>query len=155
MAASIGQTDNHSIDGLEGWLHTRPGEYCLIRTSAAETGGAYSVVEIVSQPGDGTPVHMHHKEDEYFFLLEGTARFQSGDQIFDVAAGGSVSAPRNIPHAWCNPSNTPFRMVAIATPGGCEEALRIIAKGGEIDVAALAERFQVDVIGPPMLSGQS
>jgi len=48
------QSTNHENDGE--WLQTRPGERCLIRVSAAATNGAYSLVEIVADPGDGTPV---------------------------------------------------------------------------------------------------
>jgi mannose-6-phosphate isomerase-like protein (cupin superfamily) len=135
------------------WLQTRRGERCLIRTSAADTNGAVSVVEIISQLGDGTPVHIHCREDEHFIILEGTARFLYGDKTFDVAAGSSVSASKNVPHAWCNPFNSPFRMLAIPSPGGCEEALRLIAKGDATDLPALAKRFQIEVIGPPMLAG--
>jgi mannose-6-phosphate isomerase-like protein (cupin superfamily) len=137
------------------WLQTRPGERCRIRTSAADTNGAFSVVEIISQPGDGTPVHIHRNEDEHFIILEGTARFLYGEKIFDAPAGTSVSASRNIPHAWCNPFNAPFRMVAIAAPGGCEEALRVIARGGDTDLLALAARLGVEVVGPPMLAPRS
>ena len=146
--------DSVQQDGNAEWLQTRPGERCLIRASAADTNGAFSVVEIISQPGDGTPIHIHRNEDEHFIILEGTARFLYGDKTFDAAAGSSVSASRNIPHAWCNPFNSPFRMLAIASPGGCEEALRVIAKGGDTDLQALAERLRIEVVGPPMLPSQ-
>jgi mannose-6-phosphate isomerase-like protein (cupin superfamily) len=139
-------------DDREEWLQTRPGERCLIRTSAADTRGDFSVVEIISQPGDGTPVHIHRNEDEHFIILEGAVRFRYGDKTFDAAAGTSVSGLRNIPHAWCNPFSSPFRMVVVASPGGCEEALRVIAKGGDVDKLALAARFRIEVVGPPMLS---
>jgi quercetin dioxygenase-like cupin family protein len=143
--ASLGHDRN------EEWLQTRPGERCLIHTSAADTGGAFAVVEIISQPGDGTPVHIHRNEDEHFIILEGKARFLYGDRVFDAPAGTSVSASKNIPHAWCNPFDAPFRMLAVASPGGCEDALRVIAKGGDVDLQALAERLGVEIVGPPML----
>jgi mannose-6-phosphate isomerase-like protein (cupin superfamily) len=130
------------------WLQTRPGERCLIRVPAADTNGAYSFVEIVSDPGDGTPLHVHRNEDEYLVVLEGTARVAVGDKIFDAAAGTMVTLPRNIPHAWGNRSDLRLRIAGICYPGGVEEALRIIAGGGLIDVAALAERFGVVALGP-------
>jgi mannose-6-phosphate isomerase-like protein (cupin superfamily) len=133
-------------------LHTRPGERCLIRTPAAATNGAYSAVEIITDPGDGTSVHVHHKEDEHFIILEGTLRILYGDKTFDAAAGASVTLTRDIPHAWCNPFDAPCRMLVVVTPGGCEEALEVIARGGDIDFAALTEKLGVDVIGPPMLA---
>jgi mannose-6-phosphate isomerase-like protein (cupin superfamily) len=134
------------------WLQTRPGERCLIRTPSADTNGAFSVVEIISQPGDGTPIHLHRKEDEHFIILEGTARILYGGKIIDAAAGTSVSASKNIPHAWCNPFDTPFRMLVIVSPGGFEELLRIIAKESDVDLPALAARFEIEALGPPMLS---
>ena len=60
------------------WLQTRSDERCLIRVAAAETSGAYSVVEIVSQPGDSTTMHVHQNEDEHFLILEGTVRIDPG-----------------------------------------------------------------------------
>ena len=111
------------------WLQTRPAERCLIRISAADTNGAYSVVEIVSDHGDGTPIHIHQNEDEHFVILEGTARIASGDKTFDAAAGTAITLSKGVPHAWCNPSDSPLRMVVIVSPGGCEEILRFIAKG--------------------------
>ena len=130
-------------------MQTRAGERCLIRVPAADTNGAYSLVEIVSEPGDGTPLHVHQNEDEHLFVLEGTGRFAIGDKIFDAEAGTMVTLPRNIPHAWGNRSSSRLRIAGIAYPGGVEEALRIIAGGGVlIDVPALAERFGVIVLGP-------
>src|ERR1700722_7194243 len=79
------------------WLQTRPGERCLIRVAAAETNGAYSVVEILSHPGDSTPVHVHQNEDEHFLILEGTARIVRGDETFDAPIGTAITLPRHIP----------------------------------------------------------
>jgi mannose-6-phosphate isomerase-like protein (cupin superfamily) len=84
------------------WLQTRPAERCLIRISAADTNGAYSVVEIVSDPDDGTPVHIHQHEDEHFIIPGGTARIASGDKTFDAAAGTALTLSKGIPHAWSN-----------------------------------------------------
>ena len=130
------------------WLQTRPGERCLIRMSAADTNGAYSLVEIVSETGDGTPLHVHQKEDEHLLVLEGTARFAIGDKIFDADAGVMVTLPRDIPHAWGNRSGSRLRIAATACPGGVEEVLRIIAGDVGIDIPALAERFGVVALGP-------
>ena len=124
-------------------MQTRPGERCLIRVPAADTNGAYSLVEIVSEPGDGTPLHVHQNEDEHLFVFEGTGRFAIGDKIFDAEAGTMVTLPRNIAHAWGNRANSRLRIAGIAYPGGVEEILHIIAGGGAIDISALAERFGV------------
>jgi mannose-6-phosphate isomerase-like protein (cupin superfamily) len=107
----------------------------------ADTSSAYPLVEIVSDPGDGTSLHVHQNEDEHIFVLEGTAHFAFGDKIFDAEAGTLLTLSRIVPHAWGNRSCSRLRIAVIAYPGGVEEALRIIARGGETDLPALAERF--------------
>jgi mannose-6-phosphate isomerase-like protein (cupin superfamily) len=131
------------------WLETRPGERCLIRVSAKDTHGLYSLVEIVSDPGDGTPMHTHEREDEHFAVLEGTARVAYGDKVFDIQAGGDVMTLRKgIPHAWGNRSSAQLRIAVLASPGGIEEILELIAKASPADALALSERFHVRIIGP-------
>jgi quercetin dioxygenase-like cupin family protein len=127
QSSSRNQTPTGESNGE--WLQTRPGERCLIRVSAADTNGAYSVVEIVAEPGDSTPIHVHQNEDEHFLILEGAARIAYGDKTFDAAAGEISSLSKGVPHAWGNASASPLRMLVMVSPGGCEEALRIIAKG--------------------------
>ena len=148
MNHSASSTSLPNRNEQANWLQTRPGERCLIRVPAADTNGAYSLVEVVSDPGDATPLHVHENEDEYLFVLEGTARFALGDKIFDAEAGTMVTLPKRIPHAWGNRSGSRLRGAGICCPGGVEEALRIIAGGGVIDVPAVAERFGVSVLGP-------
>ena len=146
MSRSI--SSNSLPDRNANWLQTRPGERCLIRVPAADTNGVYSFVEIVSDPGDGTPLHVHQNEDEYLFVLEGTARCALGDKIFDAEAGTMVMLPKDIPHAWGNRSTSKLRMVFICYRGGVEEAMCIIAEGNVTDLPALAARLGVTVLGP-------
>jgi mannose-6-phosphate isomerase-like protein (cupin superfamily) len=153
VATSTTEPEAQSINDKDKsrWLQTRPGERCRIRISAADTNGAYSVVEIVSDPRDGTPKHIHQNEDEHFIILEGTARIVSGDKTFDAAAGTAVTLSKGVPHAWCNLSGSPLRMAVIVSPGGIEDILPLIAKGGDVDIKALSEKFGVRNVGP-MLS---
>jgi mannose-6-phosphate isomerase-like protein (cupin superfamily) len=59
--------------------------------AAEATNGAYSVVEILSHPGDSTPLQVDQNEDEYFLVLEGTGRIVRGDETFDAAAGTTIA----------------------------------------------------------------
>jgi mannose-6-phosphate isomerase-like protein (cupin superfamily) len=88
--------------------------------AAAETNGAYSVVEILSHPGDSTPMHVHQNEDEHFLVLEETARVVRGNDTFDAPAGTTVALPRHIPHAWGSAATSTLRMVVTCWPGGVE-----------------------------------
>ena len=69
-------TGNPLIDNelSGGWLQSRPGERFSIRVPASATNGSYSVTEILSSPGDSTPVHLHENEDEHMLVVEGTTR---------------------------------------------------------------------------------
>lgn len=133
-------------------MQARLGERFSIRIPALATDGCYSVTEILSSPGDSTPVHLHEKEDEQILVVEGTACILHGDKTFDATAGTMVSLTRGIPHAWGNPTDTPMRLVTMATPGGVEEVLRLIATSGDqLDLVALANKYAVRIIGPPLL----
>ena len=148
MTQSVSQDFLPSRNDSEEWLRTRSGEYCLIRLSAADTNGVYSLVEIVSSPGDGTPLHVHENEDEHIIVLEGTARIAYGDKVFDAEAGKAVTLLRKIPHAWGNRSNSQLRIAVVTFPGGVEEILRLIARSDEADLLVLVERFGVRPVGP-------
>src|SRR5258708_22599064 len=104
--------------------------------------------KLFSSPGDSTPMHIHRNEDEHLLVLEGTAHIALGDKTFDAAAGTAIFLPRNVPHAWGNASNSPLRILGVCTPGGVEEGLRVIARGADVDLVALAEKFGVQVVGP-------
>ena len=134
-------------DRAAEWLETRPGELCAIRVDAAETSGIYSFVEIVSSAGDGTPMHIHQHEDEHIIVLEGTARIARGDEVFDAEAGKVVTLPRKF-----RCLGQPFGFAAayrlVAYPGGCEEALRVIARGDAVELPALAAKFGISLVGP-------
>ena len=135
-------------DDSAEWLQTRPGEQCAIRVTSEDTRGLYSLVEVISGPGDGTPMHIHQDEDEHLLVLEGTARIAYGDSVFDLEAGNIATLLRGVPHAWGNRSSSRLRIAVIAVPGGCEQALQIIAKGGDIDLQAVAQQFKIQGVGP-------
>ncbi len=148
--------DDHAIDNEPSgeWLQSRPGERFSIRIPASATNGCYSVTEILSSPGDSTPIHLHEKEDEHILVVEGTARVLYGDKTFDATAGTVVSLARGIPHAWGNPTDTRLRLVTTAAPGGVEEVLRLIATSGDqLNLVAIADKYAVRLIGPPLLAG--
>jgi len=87
------------------------------------------VVEIVSDPGAGTPMYVHQREDEHIAVLEGTARLAYGDKVFDLHAGDVAALRKGIPHAWGNRSSTQLRIVFLVLPGGAEEVMELIASG--------------------------
>jgi mannose-6-phosphate isomerase-like protein (cupin superfamily) len=107
------------------WSEVTRGERYVIRTTSEETNGAYSMLEIVADPRNGVPMHIHHNEEEHFIILEGKAFIVNGDSRAEVGAGSSVTIGRGVPHAWCNLSeDVPLRMLVVFSPGGLEELFR-------------------------------
>jgi mannose-6-phosphate isomerase-like protein (cupin superfamily) len=142
---------NHRDNGE--WLETTPGERFTIRTSAKETQGVYTMLEIVADPRNGVPIHIHKNEDEHFLVLEGTLHIVVGDVTLDIPAGAAVTVNRGDPHAWCNLTETPVRMLVIFSPGHVEGLFREIAarkNKNNDDIAAIADKFGCLIVGPAL-----
>ena len=71
----------------------------VIRATGADTGGQMTIVEITEPPGSEAPLHVHHREDEGFWILEGSATFQVGDATIEASAGDYLFGPRD---TWAN-----------------------------------------------------
>ena len=133
------------------WSDVIRGERFIIRTSSAETNGAYSMLEVVADPRNGVPMHVHDNADEHFIILEGKAFIANGDTRAEVAAGSSITITRGVPHAWCNPSeDAPVRMLVIFSPGGLEELFRKHARTEPAEMTALANKFGTRITGPAL-----
>ena len=139
-------------DGGE-WLQVTSGERFRVRMPSAQTMGAYSGIEIIADPGNGVPLHIHNKEEEHFIVLEGTLDIANGDDRWDVPAGTSVTVKRGVPHAWCNSSDTPLRMLVVFSPGHIEGLFRAAAGVDDVDkITAIAGRYGTQLVGPPLLN---
>jgi mannose-6-phosphate isomerase-like protein (cupin superfamily) len=98
----------------------------LVRASAEDTGGAFSLVEEVPPLAD-TPLHVHARDDELFYVLDGEHMFQVGDEEYRVGPGGVVFAPRGIPHAQRRTVPGAGRLLVLTTPGGLDGFFRELA----------------------------
>ena len=99
------------------------GSLAVTKLAAAETGGLMSIVEITEPPGAEAPMHVHHREDETFCVLEGGATFEVGGRTFEASPGDIAFGPRDIPHRY-TVGEAGCRMLFILTPGGFEDAIR-------------------------------
>src|SRR5919205_3575947 len=86
-----------------------------------QTGGAYAVAEDRSSPGFGPPPHVHEREDEAFYVIEGEYLFGGEDGEVRVGPGTFVHAPRGHLHWWRNVGNGPGRHLEIFAPAGLEK----------------------------------
>ena len=99
------------------------GSLAVIKTTSAETAGQLTIVEITEPPGSEAPLHVHHRDDEGFWILEGDATFEVGDATIEATAGDYVFGPRGIPHRYTVGARG-CRMLFIMVPGGLEHVVR-------------------------------
>ena len=76
------------------------GSLAVIRATAADTGGQFTIVEMTEPPGTEAPLHVHHREDEAFWILEGSVTLEMGDETIEARAGDYAFGPRGVPHRY-------------------------------------------------------
>jgi quercetin dioxygenase-like cupin family protein len=99
------------------------GALAEIKASAADTAGQMTIVEVTEPPGAEAPLHVHHRDDEAFWVLEGEVTFEVGDATIQASAGDYVFGPRDIPHRF-TVGDQGCRMLFILVPGGIEDVIR-------------------------------
>jgi mannose-6-phosphate isomerase-like protein (cupin superfamily) len=103
--------------GQQRWFF---GMLAEVKASAADTGGLYTLLEITAPPGLQTPLHVHYREDEGFYVLEGTVTIQVGEETVELGPGQHAFGPRDIPHRFTvGPDGA--RMIWVLTPSGFED----------------------------------
>jgi mannose-6-phosphate isomerase-like protein (cupin superfamily) len=141
----------------------------FVKATAAQTRGAYGLIESVIPPGFSPPLHIHHREDEAFWILEGEFTIQCGDEMLHGSPGAFVLLPRGVPHSYILESGTPGRMLTLLSPGGGEGFFIDLGRPADsatlppsssVDIATLervAHAYGMEVVGPPMRrsAGQS
>ena len=139
---------------------------CLftVLADSEETGGHFGLIESLSPKGAEPPRHIHRREDETFYVLEGEITFYVGDETYEAPPGTCVFAPRGVPHSYTFETDV-FRMLVHVAPGGFEEFFRPPqfsepAQAPELppppegppDIPALVaamEQHGIEVVGPP------
>jgi mannose-6-phosphate isomerase-like protein (cupin superfamily) len=93
-----------------------------IKVSSLDTGGALSIAEITSLHKGGPARHLHHEQDEWFYVLEGEHVIEVADERYELGAGDSVLAPRKVAHVWAHVGEGTGRLIAALQPAGEIEA---------------------------------
>ena len=116
------------------------------------TGGAFSLVEHPLPPRAlGAPLHTHHNEDEYSYVLQVHFGIQLGDDTLVAGPGDLVFKPRGVAHAFWNAGDEPARLLELISPAGFEHYFRDLApllSAAERDEAAIGEvvaRYRLDI----------
>ena len=114
MSSTLQPVQSPTARGRPYWFLAMLAE---IKASAAETGGMYTLVEITAPAGLQTPLHVHYREDEGFYVLEGSVTIEVGDEVVELTSGQHAFGPRNVPHRFTvGPDGA--HMIWVLTPGG-------------------------------------
>lgn len=92
------------------------------------TGGAFAVVEHPLDVGRLVPPHIHYREDELSYVIEGTVGVRIGDHEYLAGPGTYVWKPREVPHTFWNAGESPARLLEIIWPAGFEQFFARLAE---------------------------
>jgi mannose-6-phosphate isomerase-like protein (cupin superfamily) len=99
-----------------------------LKATGADTGGLMTAFEVLGGPEAAPPLHVHEREDEAFYVLEGEIELHVGDVVTRLGPGGFAFAPRRVPHAWAVTSDVPARHYTVATPAGFDDLVRSVGE---------------------------
>ncbi|MGH9664398.1 MAG: quercetin 2,3-dioxygenase [Bryobacteraceae bacterium] len=136
------------------------GTLAIVKATTESTRGAFGLIDSAIPAGFESPYHVHHAEDESFYVTEGDVMFICGGRKLRAGPGDFVFGPREIPHGFRIEGTGPARMLFLATPGGFERFMLemsepatelIIPPQAPPDMeklARLAAKYSIDILGP-------
>lgn len=125
------------------------------KVSGKDTAGSWSMFEAHWSLQGGPPLHVHHDEDEWFYVIEGEYAVQVGDETFRLAAGDSLLAPREVPHTYAHLGDGQGRVLIAYQPAGDMEAFfleisRLAGTPSPNEVQRVFRDHGMEVVGPPL-----
>lgn len=126
-----------------------------VKVSGSDTDGSLAIFEQTSlSQGKGTPLHIHHSQDEVFYVIDGSYYFQVGDEKFKLEKGDSIFLPRKVPHTWTQISESGKMTVVLQPAGKLEEFFVTMAALDHEPTQKEVEKIFADndmqVVGPPL-----
>jgi quercetin dioxygenase-like cupin family protein len=119
-----------------------------------QTQGSLAIFEQTMEPGGAVPLHINHREDESFYLLDGKYLFEVSGSLNELGPGSYIFVPRGTPHRFRYVGETPGKMLIVCQPAGIESAFdeleRLPAPVKSEDFASACRKFGVEVLGPPL-----
>ena len=138
------------------------GVLATIKSSNESTDGRVAVIEHLAPQGAGSPLHVHRREDEWFYVIDGELTFWVGGRVIQAPAGSFVYGPRDVPHTFVVRS-AEARFLLVTEPAGFENFMRALAEpaetrtlppapGGPPDferLGSIAAEYGLEILGPP------
>jgi quercetin 2,3-dioxygenase len=129
-----------------------------------DSAGACSIFELGSPPKFGPPRHVHHREDEWYYVLSGDFLFEVGGEQHALPGGSSIWLPRDLPHCWANAGTTNGKLILLCQPGGFEKFFEEASQGPPLTsedpqelhkLHALHAKYGMELLGPPLFPAPS
>jgi mannose-6-phosphate isomerase-like protein (cupin superfamily) len=142
-------------DRFQEELHIMGGQFQLM-VSSEDTNGDLCIYNTIRQEKGGPPLHLHHEQDEWFYVLKGEFIVKVGDETFTLSPGDSAFAPRTIPHAFAKVNEGEAQMLVQFQPAGSmEDFFKEMSKlGSNIPTSEqlknLWESHGMTMVGPPL-----
>lgn len=160
QAPSIAPFALQSGEGDARWFLDALG---VIKSSAETTGNAVAVIEFLWPEGSGSPLHVHHREDEWFYVIEGEVTFWVGGETIVAPAGSFVYGPRDVPHTFLVTSSPTARFLMVTEPAMFADFVRALSvpaqeltlppapvtPPAEERLIATAAEWGMEILGPP------
>ena len=148
---ALAPADGTTVENPTGGVTT-------FKATSDQSSGGLTVIEGVSAPGEGPPLHVHREQDEFIYTLDGTFRVRLGDDLIEALPGSFVFIPRNTPHTWQNIGDGSARFIATLSPASVEfeefflryADLPPAERGPEAFGRLAAEMGAMEVSGPPL-----
>ena len=125
------------------------------KVSTLDTDGGLAICEITSFHKGGPARHLHHEQDEWFYVVEGEYVIEVGEERYELGPGDSVLAPRKVAHVWAHVGEGTGRVIAALQPAGEIEAFfdELATLGSSPEREVLRRVFSshgLELIGPPL-----
>ena len=117
METQLGALHIRSGEGKRLW---GPGDVYTFLVTGEQTGDTVFAMEALVPAGGGPPLHIHDREDETLYILEGQCEVEIGDDLLVASAGDLVWMPRGTAHRFSNIGAEAMRMTLTFTPAGIE-----------------------------------
>ena len=122
------------------------------KIAAADTAGGLFVIEQANTVKGGPPRHLHHDQDELWYVLAGEYVVEIGSERHLLKPGDCILGPRRVPHAWAFVGDSPGRLLIAFTPAGkMQENFERDRKPGEYrNDAEMFRAYGMELVGPPL-----
>ena len=166
--------NRHELQLTASWLRSRCntddgealwsfGALATIKASAETTDGRVAVIQQLAPQGAGSPLHVHHREDEWFYVIEGELTFWVGGQVIDGAGRSRSSMARAISRTPSMSASEQARFLLVTEPAGFEDFMRAAGQPAPAltippppteapdpaQMASVAGEYGIEILGPP------